>query len=199
MSKRVFIVHGWDGNPEEGWFPWLKKELEAKGFQVFVPQLPEPEVPKINKWVPALAQAVGQADGETYFIGHSMGCQAIIRYLDTLPEGSKVGGAVFVAGFAKRLTNLGIEDGEDEKVNNAIAAPWLETLIDWPKVKTILPKSIAIFSDNDPFVPLDNQDDFKEKLNSQIIVEHQKGHLSGENGIFELPTVLNSLLTLTSL
>ena len=28
--QRVFIIHGWDGYPEEGWFPWLKKELEAK-------------------------------------------------------------------------------------------------------------------------------------------------------------------------
>ena len=33
MKKRVFIVHGWDGYPEEVWFPWLKKELEAKGFE----------------------------------------------------------------------------------------------------------------------------------------------------------------------
>jgi esterase/lipase len=35
--KKVFIIHGWDGYPEEGWFPWLKKELEKKGFSVFVP------------------------------------------------------------------------------------------------------------------------------------------------------------------
>jgi hypothetical protein len=27
-AKRVFIIHGWEGYPEEGWFPWLKKELE---------------------------------------------------------------------------------------------------------------------------------------------------------------------------
>lgn len=32
MKKRVFIVHGWDGKPSGAWLPWLKKELEAKGF-----------------------------------------------------------------------------------------------------------------------------------------------------------------------
>ena len=29
--KKVFIIHGWEGYPEEGWFPWLKKELESRG------------------------------------------------------------------------------------------------------------------------------------------------------------------------
>ena len=27
--RRVFIIHGWGGYPEEGWFPWLKKELKV--------------------------------------------------------------------------------------------------------------------------------------------------------------------------
>lgn len=196
MSKRVFIVHGWDGHPEEGWFPWLRQELESKNFEVIIPQMPEAKVPKIENWVPALAAVVGVPNDGTYFVGHSMGCQAILRYLDTLSEGSKVGGAVFVAGFAKRLTNLGIDDGEDEEANNAIAAPWLERPLDWPKIKSILPKSAAIFSDNDPFVPLDNQDDFKEKLGSQIIIEHEKSHFSGEEGFTNLPVALNALLTL---
>lgn len=40
-DKRVFITHGWDGYPEEGWFPWLKKEkvilvevMELQNFQL---------------------------------------------------------------------------------------------------------------------------------------------------------------------
>lgn len=102
MHKRVFIIHGWDGYPEEGWFPWLKKELEAKSFTVFVPQLPKPDEPRIDNWVPELRKVVGNPDEQTYFVGHSMGCQTIARYLETLPEGVKVGGAVFVAGFFKR-------------------------------------------------------------------------------------------------
>lgn len=59
-------MHGWDGYPEEGWFPWLKKELEAKDFEVYVPQLPEPDKPRIYNWVPKLAEVVGQIDSDTY-------------------------------------------------------------------------------------------------------------------------------------
>lgn len=99
--KRVYIIHGWDGYPEEGWFPWLKSELDKKDYKVFVPQLPDPGNPRIHNWVPALAKLVENPDKETYFVGHSMGCQAIARYLETLSKNTKVGGAVFVAGFFK--------------------------------------------------------------------------------------------------
>ena len=85
MKKRVFVAHGWDGTPEEGWFPWLKNELETKGFEVHVPQLPGTGSPRIHKWVPALAEEVGTANEQTYFVGPSMGCQAIPPYLHPLP------------------------------------------------------------------------------------------------------------------
>jgi hypothetical protein len=197
MAKRVFIVHGWDGYPEEGWFPWLKKELENKGFEVFVPQMPKPEEPRIYNWVPALAEAVGQADGETYFVGHSMGCQTIVRYLETLPVGVKVGGAVFVSGFFKELTNIGDDEEIGAEEAKEVADHWLKTPIDWDKVTNHLDKNVAIFSDDDPYVPASNQTDFKDKLGSEIIVEHAKGHFSGSEGVTELPVVLDSILKIS--
>lgn len=192
MTKRVFIIHGWDGYPEEGWFPWLKKELETRGFEVIVPQLPDAGSPRIEKWVPALAAVVGSPNEETYFVGHSMGCQTIARYLEGLPAGVKIGGAVFVAGYFKRLTGL-----EDDPDVSATDRHWLGAPLDLQKVKSHLPKSVAIFSDDDPWVPLDNQDDFRDKLNSRIIIEHKKGHFSGpRDGVKELPVVLEEILKL---
>ena len=185
--KRVIIVHGWVGYPEEGWFPWLKRELEARGFKVDIPQLPDTDNPRIEKWVPKLAEVVGNPDEETYFVGHSIGCQAIARYLEKLTNEVKVGGAIFVAGFFKRLTGMEPEEEETEK-------HWMETPLDLNKVKSHLPKSVAIFSDNDPFVPLDNQDDFRDKLGSEIIIQHDMKHFSGSEGVTELPIVLEKIL-----
>ena len=187
--KRAFIVHGWDGYPEEGWFPWLKQQLEAKGVSVFVPPLPDPAEPRIAAWVSALAEAVGKPDEQTYFVGHSIGCQAIARYLSSLPEGVKIGGAVFVAGFLKRLTNL-----EDDDVVRSVVREWLETPLDLAAVRAHLGKSVAIFSDNDPYVPLDNKDNFAVALGSEIVIEHAKGHFSGSTGTTELPNALRAVL-----
>ena len=189
MNKRVYIIHGWDGYPEEGWFPWLKKELERKGFEVIVPKLPKPDEPRIKAWVGKLNEIVDSPDENTFFVGHSMGCQTISRFVEELPDDSKVGGAVFVAGFFKRLTNL-----EDDDTVHSIADEWLKTPIDLRKVKARLGGSIAIFSDDDPYVPLDNKEDFDSILNSKIVIEHGRGHFSGSTGTTELPITLDAVL-----
>jgi predicted alpha/beta hydrolase family esterase len=183
--KRAFIIHGWEGYPEEGWFPWLKKELEAKGYKVRVPAMPNSAEPDIKKWVGHLAKLVGKPDEETFFISHSIGCQTVLRYLESLEPGVKVGGAVLVAGWV----HLKPEATEDEGAMD-IAQPWLETPLDWKKIKSHCSRFTAIFSDNDPFVPLDDSKIFKEKLGAKIVMEKGLQHINGEAGVKKLPIVL---------
>ncbi len=185
-------MHGWGGYPEEGWFPWLQSALEKRGFIVFVPQLPKPDEPRIDNWIPAIRACVGTVDEQTYFVGHSMGCQTIARYLESLPDGKKVGGVVFVAGFFKRLSNL-----EDDEVVKSVADEWLHAPIDLKKVKAHFEKSVAIFSDDDPYVPMDNQEEYKNCLDAEIVIEHNKGHFSGETGVVELPAVFDALIAMS--
>ncbi len=188
MVKRLFIVHGWDGFPGNAWFPWLKKEAEAKDFEVVVPAMPNPSEPKIEKWVSFLKEKVEEVDEDTYFIGHSIGCQTILRYLETLDK--KVGGVILVGGFVHLKP-----DSFENKEEKNIAKPWEETPINWNKIKDN--KFICIFSDNDEFVPVEDSEIFKEKLNAKIIVEHEKGHFDDEARIKELPSVLDSLLEIS--
>lgn len=188
--KRLYIIHGWQGYPEEGWFPWLKKEAESKGFKTEVPAMPNTEEPKIEEWVSYLKRLVGKADKDTYFVGHSIGCQAILRYLESTDK--RVGGIVFVGGWI-HLLPASYEEKEDKE----IAKPWLETTINWNKIKNN--KFICIFSDNDPYVPVGDSKIFKEKLEAKIIIEHDMGHFSESDGdkIKKLPIVLESLLELS--
>lgn len=186
--KRAFLIHGWSGTTEHGWFPWLKRELEARGFHVEALEMPETDRPRIETWVPYLAEAVGTPDEETVLVGHSMGCQAIIRYLGDLQEGQRVGGAYLVAGFISSLTNI---DGNEDPL---IAKPWLETPIDFEKVKHVVGRIVAIFSDNDPFVPLENEVAMREKLGARTIVVPNMKHFSGDDGVTELPMLLDEIL-----
>jgi len=189
MAKRAFIIHGWDGKPEHGWYPWMKKQLEAKGFHVQLPEMPNTEEPEIEAWVSTLKKLAAEVNEETYFIGHSVGCQTILRFLQTLPEGTKIGGAVLVAPWM-HLDQKTIEEEGPEVVE--VAKPWMETPIDWEKIKHH--KYVAIFSDNDSYVPLSDSKIFEEKLCAKIIIEKEKGHFAGDEGIFELPVALEELL-----
>lgn len=186
MVQRVFIIHGWDGYPEEGWFPWLKLELEKKGFEVQVPAMPNSSKPNIEEWISHLKRIVGEIDDDTYFVGHSVGCQTILRYLEGLPNDKLVGGCVFVAPW---FNLVGLTEDEERVIR-----PWLEKPIEFIRIKLHTSNFISIFSDNDPFVSLDNKELFKNLLGSKIIVKHKKGHFSGSDNINKLPVVLKSLL-----
>jgi len=192
MTKRVFIIHGWGGSPDGGWMPWLKEELEKKGFEVIAPQMPNTDYPKIDEWVGFLIKKVNEPDENTYFIGYSIGCQTILRYLEKLPKDKKISGALFVAGWFN-LKPAAMEDKEDVEISK----PWIETPIDYSKILEHTKNFTAIFSDNDPDVPIEDAELFKEKLGAKIIIQHNKGHFRGEDGIIELPVILEQLLKIT--
>ena len=82
--KKVYLVHGWGGSSEGGWFDWLKLELKSKGYEVKAFDMPNTEEPKIEEWVGYLEANIKDVDEETYFVGYSIGCQTIIRFLEKL-------------------------------------------------------------------------------------------------------------------
>ncbi len=183
--KRAIIVHGWASHPEHGWFPWLKQQLEQRGYAVSVPAMPHPLIPTIQDWVETLQKTVGKPDNETLFIGHSIGCQTIMRYLAT--QQTQVKGAIFVAGWFELL-------GLKNAPQRIGAKPWLETPIDFTALNQVLPYSIAIFSDGDRYVSFpENSALFSLHLKSDIVFDPAKKHFSGNQGIFEVPSILDAI------
>ncbi len=187
--KKVVIIHCWDGYPNYCWYPQTKKELEAKGFEVVVPTMPETNLPKLALWLPKLEEVVGSSDGDLYLVGHSVGVITILRYLEKL-AGKKVVGVVMVAGFTDDL-------GYDELKN------FFETPIDFEKIKTKSNQFVAIHSDNDPYVPLKHGDILKEKLGAKLIIKHDMGHFSGAvddtKSIVSLSEVTEAILEMEKL
>ncbi len=187
--KRAIIIQCWDGTPDYCWYQQTKKELEAEGFEVTVPEMPETDMPKLSLWFPKLQEIIGLPDENLYLIGHSAGCITIMRYLETLSEDQKVGGVVFVAGFTNDL-------GYTELSN------FFETPIDFDKIKTKAKHFVAIASDNDPFVPLKHTDIFKDKLGAAVIIKHGMNHFSGavddEESCTSLPEVSQAIVKMSS-
>ncbi|VVC00619.1 Serine hydrolase [uncultured archaeon] len=181
MAKRVFLIHGWGSSPQDGWKPWLKRELEKRGLEAYVPQMPDTNTPKMDAWLAKMKEVVGKVDENTFFVGHSLGSVAIPRYLESLAEGEVAGGAVLVAGFSD---DLGIPE-----IKNFFPRP-----LEWAKIKSQCKKFIAIHSDNDYYVALKYGEEFREKLGAKLIIMHDHFHFSSADGFKKLPVLLESIL-----
>ncbi len=183
--KRAFLVHGWEGSPDNNWFPWLKKELENRGFEVFVPAMPGSEKPVKSVWLKTMQELVKNPDENTYLVGHSMGCQAIQRYLDNLEEGVVIGGAFLVAGWINDPMWEGRTEEEMEVVHD-----WFDTPKDYKKIKSHCKKFVSIFSTDDPFILKTNWDEARGILGVKVILIENKSHFDDEAGVTELPELL---------
>lgn len=147
--------------------------------------MPNTANPQIDEWVQALNNRVEKLNDETYFIGHSIGCQTIMRYLET-KEKTRIGGILFVAPWLDLLP----EAVADEYSYNT-AMPWINTPINFEKIKQFTNNINCIFSDDDYFVSLKQEDEFKNKLNAKTLIVKNKGHISKADNVYELQEILD--------
>ena len=182
--KKVYLAHCWDGTSNDGWYPWIEKELKKYDAVVEKFDMPNTSNPTIKEWIGTLSSKVESLDEDTYFLGHSIGCQTIMRFLET-KELTKIGGILFVAPWLDLLPKA-IED--EESYNTAY--PWINTPIDFEKIKKFTNNISCIFSDDDYFVSLEQEVKFKEKLNAKTVIVKSKGHISQDDDVYELDEIL---------
>ena len=180
IKKRVIIIHGWEGSPERNWIPWLKAELEKAGCEALAPFMPDTNHPKLGEWLSYLKEIAGRPDQNLYLVGHSLGVITILRYIESLGDGEKIGGAVLVAGFPEPIGY--------EELNSFFASS-----LRYEEVRKKAGVFVAINSDDEPYVPLKNAEILRDKLGAELIVIKGGKHLNTESGCFELPVALEKL------
>jgi uncharacterized protein len=153
--KKAIIVHCWEGSPEYCWYPYVKRELELKGYQVEVPFFPD-MFPLLSKWVEKIDRVMGVPDQNTVLVGHSLGSVAVLRYLESLPPGHQVGGAVLVSGF---VSNLGLK-----LLANFFRDPW-----DFQTIKSRAREFVLIASGEDPYISPEHTGLMKDNLDARVI------------------------------
>lgn len=179
MKPRVYIAHCWGGHPGYCWYPWLKRELRARGVDAHIPQLPKPEKPQQDVWVAALQRAVGHVGPDVTLVGHSAGVPTILRFLQSLPAGKTVGHAISVAGFC---SNPGYPE-----LDNFFTTPF-----DFTAIASHCPKFTVVTSDNDPFVPVAFAQELAEALGTTPYFVLGATHFS--NRLTQVPVLLAAAL-----
>jgi uncharacterized protein len=167
--KNAIILHGTGNTPEGNWFRWLEKELNRRGYEVWLPQLPDAEMPNAEKYNELLLNHGFNFNDETILVGHSSGAVSILNLLQELPGGTKIKAAFLVGAFEKPL--------DVTARSELFPKPF-----DFEKIKSRCGKFIFLHSDNDPYCPLEGAQFLAKKLGGELTVEPGQGHFNLETG-----------------
>lgn len=178
-KKKIVFVHGHGGVEGESWPYWLDREATRCGFDFIALSMPNPMYPQVSEWVGFLKEQEIKVDKDTYFVGHSLGCITIARFLESLSPRTVAAGCILISGFSS-LPNIPL-------LSDFCLLP-----LDFSKVKKHAKEFVCILSDNDHVIPPEETEEFSRKLGARTIVEHDKGHFRYD--VKELPSVLNTIL-----
>jgi predicted alpha/beta hydrolase family esterase len=143
--------------------------------------MPDSKHPIQNVWIDYLNENIKDVDEDTFFVGHSLGGISILRYLEGLPEDTRVGGIVLVASFALPV-GYSYPDG------------FCQSDVDFIKIKKIISdRVVMIHSDNDKYVLNETGRHLHKNLGGKFVIIHRGGHLTSDDGYIEFPEVLEAL------
>ena len=171
--KRAIILHGTNGTSTDNWFPWLKKELENKGFSVWTPDLPHANYPNTKIYNEFLLKNAPPVTKDTILIGHSSGTLATLGFLQALPANTKVKAVFLVAAFKD---NLGWIDNKGKHILGGL----FEQDYDWKALQKKAGKYVLIHAENDPYCPMSHASYLSIKLNGELVINPHQKHFSIE-------------------
>ena len=176
----ILLIGRWGTRPARDWYPWFRSAADAIGA-IHIPEMPDPDNPTPAAWIEAVRQHMAEIPAATgvLLIGHSVGCQAIVRALAAQKPTRPLLGAIFVAGW----WSVGQPWPALE--------PWCASDYDFGSVREILPRSILLVSTNDPFNPdyEENGALWTQRLGSEVRVVPGAGHFNAP----QQPAVLEAV------
>lgn len=177
---RLVLVSRWAGGPRSDWYPWLAQAVSGRFSEVLVPKMPRPERAEIAAWKQTLTEllAPGDALEDTVFVGHSVGCQAILRWLAEQEPGRRAAGFVGVAAWWK------VVDPWQSLL------PWLEHDYPIERARAAVGAAAVLISDNDQYTPdhAENAALWRDRLGAEVVLQPAAGHFNDkvQPGVLEL-------------
>ncbi len=195
--KTVFIIHGTDDSPSSQWFPWLKWELEKRGYQVIVPHFPWIEKESFENWYNTFSPYEHLITSESLFVWHSLGCAFILKLLSKTSFHIKKMILVWVWGefFSEELNK--VQYDTFQKMGFMFPYDWMYhyesfiTDLDFEKIQQSAEKRIIINSKNDPFIPLELGENLQKNIDAELILYSHAGHFCKRDGYTEFWDLLD--------
>ena len=176
-KSKVLFLQSWYSKVTDNWYPWLKKELEKKGYTTYFPDIPEmrkdvPDMSKILKYL----ESLNLIDKDTIIIGHSLGNLLAMRLAEKFQY--------------KQIILVSAWDYDDLCDGHKL---FWKTRINHQKIKEHVKNITVIHSDNDPYYTAIAAEDTSKRLNAKYILIKGGGHFGSKEGTKKMPEILELL------
>lgn len=172
MSKNALILHAWHNHPKDYWYPWLRSELEKKGYTVDTPELPtmNTDLPDLSKQLIATKKFISE---NTIVIGHSLGSLLAMRLAEKLSYNKMI----LLAGW----------DFNDLTSEHRL---FWKTPMNHKAIKEHVKEIYVISSDNDPYITAVTAEDMSKRLSGKFVLIKGAGHFTAQYGVTTVPAIL---------
>lgn len=181
MKNNYLIIHGSFGNPFGNWFPYLRKEIEDRNLEVYIPDFPVGVgYQNYDNWAKLLQVYVDAniINENTIIFAHSIAPVFISKFL--VLNKIRVKRLIFVCGFNNYL-------GIDEDYDAVNESMYFDNLDD---IKKYCDDIVCFYSDNDPYVRYEVLKEFADAVTDKQIIISGGGHLNKESGYLEFSELL---------
>ena len=186
----ALLLHGWEWNSYNNWFPWLQNELNKKMFDVYTPNLPNTFNPILWEQNDYINVYSSDFKNWWYIIAHSLWCQLAIKFIEENNIRNSI--VILVAPTYPWLSwELGKEVFWDSYVN---IKKYYNTENNFKKINKLNNKFYIFLSDNDCYINTLSAKKYYSKLENVKFVEcKNKWHFSENEWIIELPEILECI------
>lgn len=161
MKPRIIFLHGNQSlHWSFAWSPWLKAELEKRGYSTFFETFPDSIIARKTYWLAFLKEHIN-AGPEDVLVGWSSGAVAAMRYA----EMQQIRGSILVSPCYTDLHDA------LEQQSGYYDTPW-----NWEKIRANQTHITLIHSDNDPFIPSSEFETIATNLHTRTYRIPNGGH-----------------------
>jgi len=166
--KRFVLIVGRGATPESNFYPWLKQQLEKRGYDVQIPAIPNGKIASDDEQTDFVIANV-KLDSETAVIGHSFGGVIALRLLE---RGIKLGQVTFVAA---PLSGVFLDGKSRPNLSKA-----LQRGFDFKSIKENCERFVGMYDIRDHVIPMSDGEMLLKNVEGTLLrTNASKSHFDG--------------------
>lgn len=183
----TLILHWWWGTSEENWLPWIKKELEFKADDLYIPNLPNTKDPVLDEQLEYLYVYANGFNDAWNIVWHSLWCQLALHFI--MNHNLKNIDVTLVAPSYPNIAEEWWEELFGSRFD--ILKKYYDREIDFEKFNKLWNRVTVFLSDNDPYINMENAKKYYWNIENVNFIEFKnKWHFNQGAWVLELEEVL---------